>query len=106
MSEVDITISPSAVYSRLPDIVPRNIAGETILVPVRGELARLDRIFALNSLGEHIWQALDGSQTIADISADIAKVFDVDEDTANRDLIEFIADLEDAGLATATPDRE
>lgn len=102
MTEGDITLSSSAVYSRLPDIIPRSIAGETILVPVRGELAHLDRIFSLNPLGEFIWQALDGSNSLADISAGIVDNFDVDRETAMRDLVEFVADLEDAGLATAS----
>ena len=93
MSRTINGVSGGRIFSRLPDIVPREIAGETILVPVRGELARLDRIFVLNSLGEFIWHALDGHATIAEISAAIVDAFEVDADVANDDLIEFVCDL-------------
>ena len=56
---------PGAVYARTPDIVPRQIAGDTILVAVRGELARLERIFVLNTVGEYVWAVLDGKKTVA-----------------------------------------
>ncbi len=76
------------------------------MVPVRGELALLDRLFVLNGLGEHIWQALDGKRTISEICASIVDAFDVNQKTANRDLIEFVVELEEAGLVVAAPHDE
>lgn len=87
------------VYAPVPDIVPRRLAGETILVAVRGELARLERLHVLNTVGEHIWSLLDGRRTVAEICGDVAATFDVDAGTARSDVAEFLADLEDAGLA-------
>ena len=87
------------VYAPTPDIVARRIAGDTILVAVRGELARLERLHVLNTVGEHIWGLLDGRRTIAEICNEVAAAFDVDAGTAHRDVAEFLADLEDAGLA-------
>jgi hypothetical protein len=100
MSPPGTTIPTGAVYARVPDIVPRQIAGDTILVAVRGELARLERLHVLNTVGEHIWGLLDGRRTVAEVSADVIKTFDVDDATAIEDVTEFLADLEDAGLAT------
>ena len=105
MSQSGPTLPPDAVYSRQPDIVVRQIAGETLLVPVRGELARLDRIFALNSLGEFIWVALDGKAAIAEVCSSVTAAFDVDESTAREDVIEFVSDLEDAGLVSLSARR-
>ena len=105
MAEADATITPDAVYSRLPDIVPRRIAGDTILVPVRGELARLERIFVLDAVGEHIWEALDGQRTTWELLESVLACFDIDEATARADLGEFLADLGDAGLITPAPRR-
>ena len=102
MSHPRTTIAPGAVFSPLPDIVPRQIAGDTILVPVRGELARLERIFVLNAVGEHIWGLLDGHLTVAEVCAKVVEAFEVDEATAQRDVMEFLADLEDAELVTCT----
>lgn len=100
MSQPEPEVAPGAVYERTPDIVPRHIAGDTILVAVRGELAKLERIFVLNTVGEHIWQILDGGKTVADIADSVREAFDIDEATALADVTEFMADLEDAGLAT------
>jgi hypothetical protein len=90
----------STVFSRQPDIVPRVIAGETILVPVRGELARLQQIFVLNPVGEHIWHQLDGERGSNAILHSVVEVFEIKEDDARSDLLAFLAELEDAGLIT------
>jgi hypothetical protein len=99
MSQPEPTVPPGTVYARTPDIVPRQIAGDTILVAVRGELARLERIHVLNTVGEHVWGILDGSRTVAEVASDVCEVFDIDKATALADVTEFLADLEDAGLA-------
>ena len=100
MSQPEPTLSPGAVYARTPDIVPRHIAGDTILVAVRGELAKLERIFVLNTVGEHIWGTLDGRKTVSNVVGSVCEAFDIDETTALADVADFLADLEDAGLAT------
>ena len=100
MSPPEKSAPPETVYARVPDIVPRQIAGDTILVAVRGELARLERIHVLNSVGEHIWGLLDGRRTVAAIGDDVSATFDVDAASALDDVAEFLADVEDAGLAT------
>jgi hypothetical protein len=103
MSEPEPPIPQRRVYARTPDIVPRRIAGDTILVAVRGELARLERIHVLNAVGEHVWGILDGKRTVAEVASDVCEVFDIDDATALADVTEFLADLEDAGLATVVP---
>jgi hypothetical protein len=105
MSDPEASIADDAVYARLPDIVVRRIAGDAILVPVRGELARMERIFVLDEVGEHIWAALDGRQTAREVLASVVRSFEVDEETARADLAEFVAELADAGLITASPRR-
>lgn len=42
------------VYRHSGDVVNRQILGDTLLVPVRGKLADLQRIFALNPVARHI----------------------------------------------------
>jgi hypothetical protein len=99
VSEHHNSVPPSAIYSRQADIVPRLIAGDTILVPVRGELARLDRIFVLNAVGEHIWTMLTGEHDVNTITASVVETFEIDRPTAARDVCDFLAELEEAGLA-------
>lgn len=86
------------VYKKKDDIVYRKVAGETILVPISGRLADMQRIFALNPVGECIWDELDGSRSLQQISEDIQRFFDVRGEEANADLESFIAELLKEGL--------
>ena len=76
----------------------REIAGETILVPVAGELARLQEFFVLDEVADFIWQRLDGTTTVDDLAAAVTAEFEVDPDTARHDLAAFVSELEEAGL--------
>ncbi len=86
------------VFRRKDDIVHRKIAGETILVPIRGSLADMQKIFSLNPVGEFIWDELDGARSLREISAGIQAAFDVTEEEANADLEAFVAELLREGL--------
>jgi len=86
------------VYRKTTDIVTRKIAGETLLVPVRGELADLQKVFVLQGIGEFIWQKIDGEQNQTSLSQDVLEMFDVERDTAETDLREFLHELVSAGL--------
>jgi hypothetical protein len=89
-------------YRKVPDIVTRKIAGEMFLVPVRGKLADLQRMFVLNSVGECIWELLNGTRNRDDIVTLIADRFEVDRQRAVADVEEFLLDLNAHGLAEAT----
>jgi coenzyme PQQ synthesis protein D (PqqD) len=84
-------------YKRNGDIVTRKIAGELFLVPIRGKIADMQRIFTLNPVAEYIWQEID-QQSLDEIRKGITVRFDVEEETAGTDLCEFIADLLEAAL--------
>jgi hypothetical protein len=47
------------VYRKKKDLVTREIAGETLIVPTRGNLADMQRIFALDGVAAFIWQHLE-----------------------------------------------
>jgi hypothetical protein len=80
------------------NIVRRDIADEIILVPIRGDLADMQRIFALDATSDFIWQRLDGKQSIADIHTAVLNDFDVAADKAAADLNAFIGELLEASL--------
>lgn len=95
----------NCTFSRHQDVVPRVVAGETILVPVRGELAHMKQIFVLNPVAEFVWQNLNGSKAVESVLAGVVEEFDIDESTARSDVLEFLAELEEAGLITGTTDQ-
>ena len=86
------------VYRRKAEIVARDIAGERLLVPIRGNLADLQQLFSLNPVAAHIWDALDGEKSLEEIRETLLARFDVPPEEAERDLAEFIAAIDEAGL--------
>ncbi len=86
------------VYKKKDDIVSREIAGEAILVPIRGKLVDMQKIFSLEDVAEYIWQNLDGKNRLSDISSRVLQAFDVEKERAETDLLEFIDELLNAEL--------
>ena len=84
-------------FRRNGNIVSRKIAGETFLVPVRGNMADMKRIFALNPVADFIWQNLD-KKNLDDLCNEVSGHFDVSRQQAEKDMQEFINELLEAGL--------
>lgn len=85
-------------FKKNKSIVSRKVADEMLLVPVRGHLADMERIFTLNPVAEHIWEQLDGERQMEEIRDSILDTFDVAEEEAEADISEFIGDLLTADL--------
>jgi hypothetical protein len=86
------------VFRKRGDVVSRDIAGETILVPIRGKLADMQRIFSLTPVASYIWGRLDGEKSLEMILQDVMDNFDVGHTEAEKDLREFMEELFKAGL--------
>ncbi len=93
----------SRPYRRSDDVVTRRIAGECLLVPIRGEVADLQRIFVLNPVGERIWESLAEDRRFDAICDTVQYAFEIDRPTLERDVIEFLAEMEKAGLVARLP---
>ena len=81
------------IYRRNDNFVFRQIEGETILVPIRGNVGDLDCIYSLNPVGALVWEHLDGSQDLGAIKNRIAAEYDVADDKAETDLLSFIDEM-------------
>lgn len=86
------------VFKQQDDVVARDIVGETILVPIRGKLADMQRIFSIDTTAEYIWRQIDGKSTLGTIYENVLDTFDVDQDQAREDMLSFINDLENNTL--------
>lgn len=92
-------LGPDDRFRSRPELVTREIVGETLIVPVSGELANLNEIFALNPSGACVWRHLDGAHTAASIRDAMVTEFEVGPDEAWRDLAALLEDLVESGLA-------
>jgi hypothetical protein len=86
------------IYQRKNDVLVRRIAGETLLVPIAGRLADLQRLFVLEGAGEFIWENLDGKSSLDEIRDSMVRHFEVSAEEAAEDLGSFVRRLRDAGL--------
>jgi hypothetical protein len=78
--------------------VSRTIAGDVIIVPVRGGVGDLDAIFTLNSVGATIWKLIDGGTPIERLAAAVSREYEVGEAAATADVREFVELLTRKGL--------
>jgi len=80
------------------EFVTRSIAGETLVVPVRGQVGDLNAIYSLNEVGAFIWDQFDGPKSLTQIVEAVCGEFDVAREQAEKETSEFIAALEAAGM--------
>jgi hypothetical protein len=85
------------VYAKTDALVHRQIADETILVPIRRDAADLESIYALEGAGPRIWEFVDGQRTVADIVSCVVEEYDVDPEAAEADVLDFLSQLESFG---------
>jgi len=84
-------------YVKDPSVVYREIAGEAILVPIRRNVADMESVYTLDSVGADIWSLIDGERTLADILDALLGEYDVEANVLSRDLDEFIEQLVSVG---------
>jgi hypothetical protein len=84
--------------SRNRELVTRQIADETLVVPVAGGVGDLDAIYTLNEVGAYIWGLIDAPRAVEEIVGAVSRAFDVSSEQAARDVAEFLGALESSGL--------
>jgi hypothetical protein len=88
----------SAVFRRDDNVVARRIAGETILVPIRGNVAAMQKIFTVNPVGAFIWEQLDGERSLAEARDSLLERFEGDLERVDQDVMDFVQEVREAGL--------
>jgi hypothetical protein len=83
-----------AVFSHSPSIVTRKTGSEYVLVPVTDNIADMDSVYTLNETGAFIWELIDGKRTLNEIIQVLISEYDIPEDTAIKDVFEFVQNLE------------
>ena len=83
---------------RNTNFILREIAGENILVAT-GEAAQIfNGMITLNDVASFIWKNIDECKTVDKLIASILEEFDIEEETARRDIESFTAELIRMGM--------
>jgi Coenzyme PQQ synthesis protein D (PqqD) len=85
-------------FIRNPDLVSRNVAGETVVVPICRGVADLDAIYTFNGVGTHLWALLAESRTEAELGAFIEQRFAIGMEQALSDVRVFLTELQEVDL--------
>ena len=72
--------------------VLREVAGETVVVPVEAEL-NFNGMITLNEAAKVLWNVLENETSTEDLVKAILSEFDVDEKTAQNDVDAFVQKL-------------
>ena len=80
------------------ELVRREIAGDTILVPVGKSVYDANGLFMLNELGAFIWDILPSVESEAEICDAICAAYEVTKEEAEADTAEFLAGLKQMGI--------
>ena len=83
------------IFRKNENFVFRQIDDETILVPIKNNVGDMGSIYNLNEVGAFVWDHLDGDKTLLDIKSMVAEEFEVVPEDAERDLMEFVGQLEE-----------
>lgn len=81
------------VFLRTRSVVSRAIAGETLIVPVRGKVGDLASIYRFNGTGTLIWEQLDSPRTLGELVEAVEREYVVPRDQAEKDVQQFLSDL-------------
>ncbi len=84
-------------YQRNPDFIYRKIVDESVLVPIRQDVANMESIYTLNSVGADIWERLAKPATQTDLQVTIFKEYDVDPEILAKDIERFLDEMTSIG---------
>lgn len=79
-------------------MILREIAGENVLIPVGEWVNTFRGIMSLNGSGLLLWQKLQRDCTEEELIAAVLDTYEIDEETAQKDVREFLAQLERADI--------
>ena len=75
------------------ELIKREVAGETLLVPVGKTVYDSNGLFILNELGAFLWERIEAAQSEEELLTAILAEYEVTEETARRDLDAFLNKL-------------
>lgn len=80
------------------ELLKREIAGETILIPVGKTVYDSHGLFAVNELGAFLWDLLPEARDEEALVKAVLAEYEVTEEVARRDITEFLDKLQNMNI--------
>lgn len=79
-------------------IVSREVAGETIVVPICRGVGDLDSVYTFNPVGRNLWRLLENGQSAEELAHWVATHYEVAATQAFADVQSYLSELQEIGL--------
>ena len=86
------------IFVRSRSVVSRRVAGETLIVPVRGKVGDLASIYSFNEVGSLVWELLEVPRGVSELASAVEREYNVDPSQAQQDVSKFLNDMMLVGL--------
>ncbi|MCI7181910.1 MAG: PqqD family protein [Schaedlerella sp.] len=80
------------------DFILREVAGENFLIPLGQAALRIHGMIVMTESGVLLWKKLQTEQTIESLTESLLEEYDVDRQTAQKDVTEFIEKMYQIGI--------
>ena len=85
-------------HTRNTAIVSRDVAGETIVVPICQGVGDLDSVYTFNPVGRNLWRLLESGRSVEELANWVVTHYEVDAKQAVADVQSYLSELQDVGL--------
>lgn len=82
---------------RNPEFLLREVAGTLVIVPVGTAVSTFPGMVTLNATGAYLWELLEQAQSVESLTHALMERYDVDVETATKDVNAYIAKLTPIG---------
>ena len=93
-------------YVRTGGVIPRRVAGETLLVPANARsvvpTSRAAELFVLNESAEALWRELESPKSVQDLARKLIDAYAIPAVDAATDAEEFVRSLVSIGAVMPT----
>jgi coenzyme PQQ synthesis protein D (PqqD) len=88
----------SVRHTRNTAIVSREVAGETIVVPICRGVGDLDSVYTFNPVGRSLWRLLENGHSVEELANWVATHYEVEANQAFADVQSYLDELQEVGL--------
>lgn len=76
----------------------KNIAGEIIIIPTGKAAQNFNGLISTNEVSGFIWKHIEECETPENMVQMVLDVFEVSEEIARKEVVQFLEDLKTAGM--------